>query len=58
MVKDKFIYNENEVTFVEPSCKNCEHAIKNGVEGCKIDKQTLDIKFGLIECIYIKKVGN
>ena len=58
MVKDKFIYNENEVTFIEPSCKKCAYAIKNGVEGCKTNKQTLEIKFGLIECIYKEKVGN
>ena len=56
MIKDKFIYNENEVSFVEPSCKKCAYAIKNGVEGCKIDKQTLEVKFGLEECNYIKKL--
>ena len=58
MIEDKFIYNEDEVSFIEPSCKKCEYAIKNGVEGCKIDKQTLDVKFGLVDCIYRKKAGN
>ena len=47
MVNDKFIYTKDEVTIKQPSCKNCAYAINNGVNGCKIDKQDLEIKFGL-----------
>ena len=55
MVNDKFIYTKDEVTIKQPDCKNCIHAINNGVNGCKIDKQDLEIKFGLKECSSFKK---
>ena len=54
MVNDKFIYSKDEVTIKQPSCKNCAYAINNGVNGCKIDKQDLEIKFGLKECDFYK----
>ena len=45
---------KDEVTIKQPSCKNCTYAINNGVNGCKIDKQDLEIKFGLKECGFYK----
>ena len=54
MVNDKFIYTKDEVTIKQPNCKTCVYAIKNGVEGCKINKQDLNIKFGLKECDFYK----
>ena len=54
MVNDKFIYSKDEVTIKQPNCKTYIYAIKNGVEGCKINRQDLEIKCGLKECDFYK----
>lgn len=33
-----------------PDCKECIHSIDEGIEGCKLDKQTMKIKVGMKKC--------
>ena len=38
---------EDGQQIIVPDCKECIHAIEEGIEGCKLDKQTMKIKVGI-----------
>lgn len=41
---------ENGQQIIVPDCKECIHAIEEGIDGCKLDKQTMKIKVGINRC--------
>lgn len=51
---DRFITNNEGKVFIEPQCKKCKYAIDKGVNGCKKECQTLEIKFAEEECAKFK----
>ena len=50
MRENRFIWEENEVTFITPNCKTCKYAIDFGIDGCELDVQTDSILAGEVEC--------
>ena len=48
---DRFMTSNEGKTIIEPQCKKCKYAIDKGVNGCKKECQTLEIKFAEEECV-------
>lgn len=48
--KERFNSSENDFKFSKPDCKECKNAINFGVDGCNLNLQTDEIKFGLEKC--------
>ena len=51
---DRFMTSNEGKAFIEPQCKKCKYAIDKGVNGCKKECQTLEIKFAEEECTKFK----
>lgn len=47
---DRFMTSNEGKAFIEPQCKKCKYAIDKGVNGCKKECQTLEIKFAEKVC--------
>lgn len=43
-------FNDDGQIVIKPDCKDCKYAINDGIDGCKIDKQTMKIKVGIKSC--------
>ena len=48
--EERFVNKENEVTIIEPSCRTCKYAINFGVDGCKLNVQTIRVLIGKDKC--------
>ena len=47
-MRDRF--TEGGQTIKKPDCKGCKYSINEGIDGCKLDKQTLKIIVGMEKC--------
>ena len=47
-MRDRF--TDGGQTIKKPDCKGCKYSINEGIDGCKLDKQTLKIKVGMEKC--------
>ena len=48
--EERFVSKEDEVTIIEPSCRTCKYAINFGVDGCKLNVQTIRVLIGKDIC--------
>ena len=48
--EDRFTWEEGDVSFSDPCCRNCKYGIYYGVKGCKLNIQTRNIILGIDKC--------